>query len=158
MQKKTDKTSSPTSHSYGKLPEDIRSLVNYAKEAAEKAHAPYSNFMVGAALLMEDGNILTGNNQENAVFPAGICAERVVLTYAHANWPKIKPLKIAVVARRRDKEVYAFVTPCGICRQTLTEYEQKFGSAIEVYMLGPDEQVLVAAGVDDLLPFKFSDF
>lgn len=140
------------------LPEDIRSLINKAKEAAENAYAPYSNFLVGAALQLESGETLSGNNQENAVFPAGICAERVVLAYAHANWPQTKPLKIAVVARRRDKEMYAYVTPCGICRQTLTEYEQKFGSAIEIYMLGPDDQVLTAAGVDDLLPFKFSDF
>jgi cytidine deaminase len=158
MDKRTNKTASLTSHAYDELPEDIRSLISHAKEAAEKAHAPYSNFLVGAALLLEEGNILTGNNQENAVFPAGICAERVVLTYAHANWPQIKPLKIAVVARRRDKENYAYVTPCGICRQTLTEYEQKFRSAIEIYMLGPDDQILIAAGVDDLLPFKFSDF
>lgn len=154
----TNKTATLTNNALDKLPENIQLLVNHAKEAAEKAHAPYSNFLVGAALLLEDGNILTGNNQENAVFPAGICAERVVLTYAHANWPQIKPLKIAVVARKRDIEDYAFVTPCGICRQTLTEYEQKFRSAIEIFMLGPDEQVLIAAGVDDLLPFKFSDF
>lgn len=140
------------------LPEDIRSLINKAKEAAENAYAPYSNFLVGAALQLESGETLSGNNQENAVFPAGICAERVVLTYAHANWPQTKPLKIAVVARRRDKEMYAFVTPCGICRQTLTEYEQKFGSPIEIYMLGADGQVLKAAGVDELLPFKFTDF
>lgn len=153
-----NKTSNLISYAWDELPENIQSLVNLAKEAAEKAHAPYSNFMVGVALLMEDGNILTGNNQENAVFPAGICAERVVLTYAHANWPQIKPLKITVVARRRDKENYAFVTPCGICRQTLTEYEQKFRSAIEIYMLSPDGPVLKAACVDDLLPFKFSDF
>lgn len=140
------------------LPEDIRSLINKAKEAAENAYAPYSNFLVGAALQLESGQTLSGNNQENAVFPAGICAERVVLAYAHANWPQTKPLKIAVVARRRDKEMYAYVTPCGICRQTLTEYEQKFKSPIEIYMLGADGQVLKAAGVDELLPFKFSDF
>jgi cytidine deaminase len=158
MQKRNDKTASLTTHAYDKLPASIRSLVNHAKEAAEKAHAPYSNFMVGAALLMEDGQILTGNNQENVVFPAGICAERVVLSYAHANWPGTKPLKIAVAARRRDKDNYAFVTPCGICRQTLAEYEQKFRSAIEIYMFGPDQQVIMAAGVDDLLPVKFADF
>ena len=152
-----NRTPNVASYAWDELPETIRSLVNSAKGAAEKAHAPYSNFLVGAALLMEDGNILTGNNQENAVFPAGICAERVVLTYAHANWPQIKPLKIAVVARRRDKDNHAFVTPCGICRQTLAEYEQKFGSAIEVYMLTPDGKVLKASSVDDLLPFKFTD-
>lgn len=146
------------SFSWDELPEDLLSLINRAKDAAEKAHAPYSNFMVGAALLLDDGRVLTGNNQENAVFPAGICAERVVLAYAHANWPERKPLRIAVAARRRDNSDHAFVSPCGICRQTLAEYEQKFGSAIEIYMVVPERRVLKASGVDDLLPIKFADF
>jgi cytidine deaminase len=158
MPKTLNITSNLASYACEELPEPIRSLIGKAKGAAENAYAPYSNFLVGSALLLENGEVLIGNNQENASYPAGICAERVVLSYAHANWPQIKPLKIAVVARRRDKESYSYVTPCGICRQTIAEYENKFNSPIEIYMLHPDGQVLKASGIDDLLPFKFSDF
>ena len=158
MPTEINKTSKLERYVWDELPEEVRSLVNSAKKAAENAYAPYSNFLVGAALLIENGHILTGNNQENASYPAGICAERVVLTYAHANWPQIKPLKIAVVAKRRDTQNYSFVTPCGICRQTIAEYENKFNSPIEIYMLSPDGQVLKAMGIDVLLPFKFTEF
>ena len=158
MPTEINNTASLQSYSWNELTEDIRLLVSKAQEAAENAYAPYSNFLVGTALLLENGEILLGNNQENAVYPAGICAERVVLTYAHANWPKIKPMKIAVAARRRDKESYSFVSPCGICRQTIAEYENKFNSPIEIYMLSANGQVLKASNIDQLLPFKFSDF
>src|SRR5690554_2908143 len=158
MPTKTNETDHLESYGWNELPEDIRLLLSKAQEAAENAYAPYSNFLVGCALLIENGEILIGNNQENASYPAGICAERVVLAYAHANWPQNKPLRIAVVARRRDQESYSYVTPCGICRQTISEYENKFNSPIEIYMLSDDGQVLKASGIDMLLPFKFTDF
>lgn len=158
MPKTFNITSNLASYAWEELSEHVRSLIDKAKGAAENAYAPYSNFLVGSALLLENGEILIGNNQENASYPAGICAERVVLSYAHANWPQIKPLKIAVVARRRDKVSYSYVSPCGICRQTIAEYENKFNSPIEIYMLHPDGQVLKASSTDELLPFKFTDF
>ena len=158
MPTKTNQTDHLESYGWNELPEDIRLLLSKAQEAAENAYAPYSNFLVGCALLLENGEILIGNNQENASYPAGICAERVVLAYAHANWPQNKPLRIAVVARRRDQESYSYVTPCGICRQTIAEYENKFNSPIEIYMLVPKGQVLRASNIDQLLPFKFLDF
>ncbi|HLT06870.1 MAG TPA: cytidine deaminase [Cyclobacteriaceae bacterium] len=140
------------------LPELSLHLVEKAKQAADKAYAPYSGFAVGASLQLENGEILMGNNQENVVYPAGICAERVVMTYAHANWPELKPVKMAVVAKKKEATQYSFVTPCGICRQTIAEYERIFKSPIEIYMLIPGDRVIVAKGIDSLLPIKFSDF
>ena len=158
MSKKIEKTVTLESLSWEELSEDLQILMDSAKEAAEKAYAPHSNFLVGAALLLENGEILTGNNQENAAFPVGICAERVVLGYAHANYPHLIPTKIAIAARKKDHGSYSFVTPCGTCRQTICEYEIKFNNPIEIYMLVPNGEVLKASGIDDLLPFKFSDF
>ncbi|QDH79137.1 cytidine deaminase [Echinicola soli] len=132
-------------------------LLEKAKEVVKKAYAPYSNFCVGAALLLEDGQILTANNQENASFPVGVCAERTLLGYANANFPELKPLKIMIVAKRRDDSNYATVSPCGLCRQTINEYELKFGQAIEIFMLTPEGNVLKAENISQLLPFKFND-
>lgn len=158
MSKRINKTISLESFAWDELPVEIQSLVNKAKEAAEKAYAPYSDFLVGAALLLENKTVLTGNNQENAAFPAGICAERVVLTYAQANYPESKPVKIAIVARKRKEKTYSFVTPCGTCRQTLSEYEQRFKGPIEIYLLNQEGEVLKASGIDELLPFRFIEF
>lgn len=158
MPKKIEKTVRLYSFTWDELDTPIKVLIDKAKASAENAHAPYSNFLVGAALLLENGVIVTGNNQENASFPAGICAERVAMSYAQANFPAIRPLKIAIVAKKREQENYADVTPCGICRQTICEYEEKFKKTIEIYMLNSKEEVYKAAGIDDLLPFKFTDF
>lgn len=132
-------------------------LVNHAKIAVQNAHAPYSKFMVGAALMLDNGKIFSANNQENVSFPVGVCAERAVLSYAMANHPEIRPVKLLVVAKRKDDKVWATVTPCGLCRQTINEYEMKFGHAIEILMLNPQEELLRASGIDQLLPFRFND-
>lgn len=158
MARKIERTVHLESFSWAELPKDIHSLINKAKGASKNAYAPYSNFLVGTALLLENGEIYTGNNQENAAFPAGICAERCVLSYAHANSPGIRPIKIAIVARKRDRQDYSLVTPCGTCRQTICEYEIKFNRPVEIYMLAPDDEILKATGIDVLLPFKFADF
>ncbi len=132
-------------------------LVRQAKIAVEKAYAPYSNFMVGAAVMLENGEIFSANNQENVSFPVGICAERAVLSFAMANFPGIRPTKMVIVAKRRNDNIWATVTPCGLCRQTINEYEIKFGHAIEIMMLSPKEELLKASGIDQLLPFRFND-
>lgn len=132
-------------------------LVEQAKIAVENAHAPYSNFMVGAALLLENGKVFSANNQENVSFPVGICAERAVLSYAMANYPDSRPVKLVIIAKRREDKVWATVTPCGLCRQTINEYEIKFGHAIEILMLNPQGELLKASGIDQLLPFRFND-
>src|SRR5690606_19326363 len=110
MPKKIEKTVRLFSFTWAELDDPIKVLLEKAKASAENAHAPYSNFLVGAALLLENGSIITGNNQENASFPAGICAERVALSYAQANFPGITPLRIAIVAKKREQENYTYVT------------------------------------------------
>jgi len=134
-----------------------KDLMDKAKEAMYNAHAPYSRFLVGAAVLLDNGKVYAANNQENVSFPVGICAERAVLSYAMANNPESIPLKIAIVAKGTDKENFAAVTPCGLCRQTINEYEYKFQHPIEILMLNPKGEILRASGIDQLLPFRFSD-
>ncbi|MCH7397584.1 cytidine deaminase [Belliella sp. DSM 107340] len=138
------------------LSEDAH-LIEKAKSILENAHAPYSNFLVGAALLLENGEVFVANNQENVSFPVGICAERAVLSYAMGNFPNDRPVKIAIVAKRRVNNQLATVTPCGLCRQTINEYEVKFNHPIEILMLNPQEEILKASGIDQLLPFRFND-
>ncbi|PSL05724.1 cytidine deaminase [Cecembia rubra] len=137
--------------------EEDRKLVEMAKEIMFKAHAPYSDFLVGASLLLENGEKLMANNQENVSFPVGVCAERAVLSYAMANYPKSRPVKIVISAKKRFGERFATVTPCGLCRQTINEYEIKFQAPIQVMMLAPDGNLLVAEGIEQLLPFRFND-
>jgi cytidine deaminase len=137
--------------------QEEKTLMGKAKEAMLNAHAPYSNFLVGAAVLLDNGKIFAANNQENVSYPVGICAERVVLSFALANYPTSTPLKIAIVAKGREKANFAAVTPCGMCRQTINEYEFKFKRPIEILMLNPKGEILRASGIDQLLPFKFSD-
>jgi cytidine deaminase len=145
-------------YSWNDLEIQIQNLVLNAKASAEKAYAPYSDFLVGAALLLDTGEIICGNNQENLSYPAGICAERVALSYAQANFPKSRPSKMAIVGKKREKEEYSNIAPCGICRQTISEYEQKFHHPIELYLLTQQGKIIKVNSMDDLLPFKFSDF
>jgi cytidine deaminase len=144
-------------HTFLSLNSEYQELIRLAKIASENAYAPYSNFKVGASVLLENGLTFSANNQENICFPVGICAERILLGYTHANYPTMKPLMLAIAARKADNTGYATVTPCGLCRQTISEYEMKFGHSIEIIMYGPGENVLIAEGIDRLLPFKFED-
>jgi cytidine deaminase len=132
-------------------------LISRAKEILESAHAPYSKFLVGAVLLLENGEVFAANNQENVSFPVGICAERAVLSYVMGNFPTIKPQKIAIAAKRQGENGYAYVTPCGMCRQTINEYEMKFGAPIEILLLNDQEEILKAEGIEQLLPFRFNN-
>ncbi|HPV88007.1 MAG TPA: cytidine deaminase [Bacteroidales bacterium] len=121
-------------------------LMEKAIQAAGNAYAPYSKFRVGAAIRLKNGRILTGNNQENASFPAGICAERAVVFYAHANYPESTIRSIAVTA-----------SPCGVCRQVLLESEKRAGVPIRV-LLANGNEVRIFNSVKDLLPFGFDSF
>ncbi|WP_209332035.1 cytidine deaminase [Lunatimonas salinarum] len=135
-----------------------QSLVSAAQKAVEKAYAPYSQFLVGAAVLLDNGIVISANNQENVSFPVGTCAERLALGYACGQYPAANPLKIAIAARRMETpSTYAAVTPCGMCRQTISEYEVHFGQEMEILILTPNQTVLVSDGVKHLLPFKFED-
>ncbi|WP_186757700.1 cytidine deaminase [Echinicola salinicaeni] len=142
----------------GELDDGELALISLAEKSMKKAYAPYSKFTVGASLLLKNGEMLSANNQENAAFPVGICAERVVLSYANANFPDQAPLKLAIAAQSIRDEEYSPISPCGLCRQTINEYELKFNQEIEIYMLNPSGQIFKADNISQLLPFKFNNF
>lgn len=137
------------------LPNDIGLLMDEAIEAREKAYAPYSKFKVGAAILLENGKVITGSNQENASYPSGLCAERTAIYYAGAKFPKSKILKMAVTASSQNQETSKPIPPCGACRQAISEYEVKQNSPIEIYFMGKTGEVLKSESLANLLPFVF---
>lgn len=134
-----------------------KELIHQAEEATNKAYAPYSNFCVGAALLTDSGRIIQGNNQENSAFPAGLCAERVAVFNARANYPNEQIKAIVVTARKKKSDTFISVTPCGGCRQVLSEVENTQDAPITLMMTSSADEVLISASIDNLLPFKFSD-
>ncbi|MDR2474542.1 MAG: cytidine deaminase [Bacteroidales bacterium] len=131
-------------------------LLERAQKASAMAFAPYSAFLVGCAVLLENGEILTGNNQENASFPAGLCAERVALAYANATYPDVSVQAVCIVAQLHGTFTAVPLSPCGICRQTLLECENRFGKPIRLYMAGKDT-VLQVDSVKDILPLHFDN-
>ena len=131
-------------------------LIKSAQEAALKAYAPYSNFLVGASLLLADGQVVTGNNQENACYPAGLCAERVAFFAAKSQNPDTDILKVVVVAKRREEDFYRAAAPCGSCRQVMSEYENNQSQPITLYMVDMEGKVYESPSIENLLPFKFS--
>ena len=137
------------------LSPDFQNLMNKAHEARENAYAPYSSFKVGAAIALESGVIVTGNNQENAAFPSGLCAERVAAFHAGSNFPGQSFLAIALSARSLKHPTVTPIPPCGACRQSLAEYEVNQGSPIAVYFMGESGKVVKAKSVKDLLPLIF---
>ena len=134
---------------------NARNLMNEAIKAREKAYAPYSNFNVGAAILLDNNEIVLGNNQENAAFPSGLCAERVAIYNAGANYPECTILAIAISASSSKHKVTNPVGPCGACRQSIAEYEHKQKQAIEIYFMGEEGKVVKVNALKDLLPFGF---
>jgi len=151
MEKKTYHFEYQKFNNLTQLTEDDRLLVECSIRAAEKAYAPYSQFRVGAALLLENGEILSGNNQENASYPVGVCAERTLLTYAHANFPDLKKIKLAVSVLDTDQDV----SPCGLCRQTLLEYETIQNQNLEILLHNNSGSTLVIPAASVLLPLHF---
>lgn len=134
-----------------------RVLLSRAQEISKRAYAPYSKFHVGAALALENGDIHQCSNQENVSYPAGVCAEHLLLGYVGANFPDLAPIKLAIVAQRSDEDNWAGVSPCGICRQAINEVENKFGKPITLLLLRADGKVLRIQGIHNLLPLKFDD-
>jgi cytidine deaminase len=131
-------------------------LTHKAKDAATHAYAPYSKFLVGAAVLLEDGTIVTGTNQENAAYPSGMCAERVALYSASAQFPEKTITKISVVAKRKAAKDLLPATSCGQCRQVMLEYEQRQDKPIQVVMQSQEHRWVLAPSCESLLPFSFS--
>ncbi len=131
-------------------------LTHKAKDATSHAYAPYSKFHVGAAVLLEDGTIVVGTNQENAAYPAGMCAERVALYSVSAQFPDKVITKIAVVAKRKGGKEVVPATSCGQCRQVMLEYEQRQEKPIQVVMQSQDHRWVLAPSCESLLPFSFT--
>ncbi|WP_294243555.1 cytidine deaminase [uncultured Chryseobacterium sp.] len=131
-------------------------LLEKAKEAREKAYAPYSDFLVGCAVLLENGEIYSGNNQENAAYPSGLCAERTALFWIAANFPEVKIRKIFIVGGPRAAYGnHPPIPPCGACRQSMMEYETKQKENIDLYFSSMNEEVVKVNAIKDLLPFYF---
>lgn len=142
---------------YDELTPEQRMLVDRAREATFRSYAPYSEFNVGAAVLLSDGEIVEGSNQENAAFPSGLCAERTACFYAHSRFPDARFVAIAIAARDKDGEFVAQpIPPCGACRQALLEYEALSGRPVQVLLAGRDK-VLIVESVSALLPLSFSN-
>lgn len=146
-----------TAYEAGELPQTHAHLLETAQKACDNAYAPYSNFHVGAALLLASGEIITGTNQENAAYPSGLCAERTAIFWTGANYPKETITAIAVTARRKEENDFIAVTPCGACRQALLEYEIKQNKAIPVILEAGAGKSIVFESIESLLPMKFSE-
>lgn len=137
------------------LSSEDKSLMDEAIEARKKAYAPYSKFSVGAALLLENNEIVTGSNQENAAYPSGMCAERVAIWKAGSEYPNVKILQLAISASSSINTVDKPVGPCGACRQSLSEYEIKQKQVFSVLFMGEVGKIIKTASLDSLLPFSF---
>lgn len=133
-------------------------LLSEARRATYKSYAPYSKFHVGAAVLLDDDQIIIANNQENAAFPSGSCAEQSAIFWIGANYPNHKIKSIAVIARPGSGDIFRGVPPCGACRQAMLEYENRQKQPIRLIMLGADNQILITDSIGDLLPLKFNEF
>ncbi len=143
---------------YDELAAIDRQLVDLARQANQRSYAPYSHFNVGAAILLDNGEIVTGSNQENVAYPSGTCAERTACYYAHATYPDAKFVTICVAARGTDgKETAQPTPPCGACRQALLEYEVIAEGNVKVILVG-SEEIYILPSVKSLLPLAFSDF
>ena len=138
------------------LPKDEKILVDEARKMCEKAYAPYSAFFVGAAVQLENGNIIRGSNQENGAYPSGLCAERVAVFAASSMFPGLEMKKIAVSAKTKNMEVSDPVSPCGACRQVLLEYETLQKKPMKIILSKEDGRVIVIEKARDLLPLSFT--
>ncbi len=137
------------------LPSDIHELMLQAIEARKQAYSPYSNFKVGAAIKLDNGVVVTGSNQENAAYPSGLCAERVAIYYAGAQYPDAKIESMALTAASDKHVVDEPVSSCGACRQAIAEYEIKQNQPIAIYFMGETGSIMKSNSLKDLLPLIF---
>jgi len=142
--------------SLDELPHDVQQLMQQTFEARDRAYAPYSKFHVGAAILLENGKVITGNNQENASYPSGLCAERTAIYYAGANYPGTGIKIMAISAKALGKSMTQPVPPCGACRQAIAEYEVKQRQPITLYFMGDSGEVFKSDSLENLLPLLFT--
>ncbi len=141
--------------SFDELSISEKEYMNQAIEIRKNAYAPYSKFLVGAAIVLDNGVVLQGSNQENAAYPSGLCAERVTIFYAGANYPNNKIVKLFISATPSDRDSENPIPPCGSCRQAIAEYEIKQDLPIEIYFMGAKGAVYKSDSLKNLLPFMF---
>jgi cytidine deaminase len=139
------------------LQQEYQKLLEAAIEAQARAYAPYSEFTVGAAILLHNSIIITGNNQENAAYPSGLCAERVSVFSAISQFPDQKISAIAIYGGNNKFPLTTPISPCGACRQSLLEYEIRQAQPIEVILAGSSSSIYVLSSVKHLLPLHFEE-
>lgn len=157
MEKREKKIQYIEYSSINELPEEYKILMETAIEATASSYAPYSNFNVGAAVLMDNGEIVSGSNQENAASPSGLCAERVALFYAHHKFPAQSVKAIAVVGSSQGRITDTLTFPCAACLQVMAE-SQKRGKGPIAVIIGSNSRILAVESIDALLPFSFVNF
>jgi cytidine deaminase len=155
MQKQTVQFSYQVFASFHALSKQDQLLFSEARAALSLAHAPYSKFTVGAALLLDNEVVVKGSNQENAAYPSGLCAERVAIYYAGANYPDAKIVKMFITASPQDRDLELPIPPCGSCRQAIAEYEFKQDISIEIFFMGAKGDIYKSDSLKNLLPFVF---
>ncbi len=138
------------------LAADEQTLIQKAREITVNSYSPYSNFKVGVALLLDDGTIVTGTNQENAAYPSGLCAERTAIFYANSQYPNHAIVKMVITARKNNELVSNPITPCGACRQVMLESETRFQQEIKIILDGKDS-ILMVKDAKTLIPLTFTD-
>ncbi len=141
-------------YSFKEGTENIKNLIEKAKSATKNSYAPYSNFHVGAAVLLTNGEIVMGNNQENAAYPSGLCAERVALFAANAKYPNIAVESIAIAGFHNGEFTKMPCCPCGGCRQTMLEVENRFNKPLKIIMYG-ESKIYEVDSAKALLPLSF---
>lgn len=154
IEKKISTTYQVYDHIEEMVLEDIQ-LMQKAAEARDQAYAPYSQFMVGAAVLLENGEVVVGSNQENAAYPSGLCAERNAIYQAGAIYPNVKILAIAITVKSARKKVIVPAAPCGACRQAIAEYEIKQKHPIKIMFMAEIGKVIKVNALLDILPLAF---
>ena len=137
------------------LPTEIQKLMEIAVEARANAYSPYSKFNVGAAILLDNDEVISGSNQENASYPSGLCAERTAIFYAGAKYPNAKILTMVLTASSQNQITKNPIPPCGACRQSIAEYEIKQKLPIEIYFMGAEGKVIKSKSLANLLPLIF---
>lgn len=141
--------------SLSELDSNVQELMQQSIDARHRAYAPYSNFTVGCAILLENGEVVTGNNQENAAYPSGLCAERVAIYAAGARFPGVAIKMMALTASPQDDSLEIPVPPCGACRQAIAEYENRQENHIPIYFMGASGPIVKSNSLKDLLPLIF---
>lgn len=152
---KIEKTICYENYNFEELTDIDKKCVEHSLKARENAYAPYSNFSVGASLLLSNGEFVLGNNQENRAYPSGLCAERVALFHFGANFNEVTIKAITITANNKELNYKEMIKPCGACLQVIAEYELKQKEKIRMILYSDTNKVLIAEGVENFLPMIF---